>query len=72
MDESQFHSFKYDLRQLNKSLEKIIELLEVISKPTITPVEEITGPSPQPYYPPGGTVNTDKNNPTGNERPVPV
>ena len=58
MDDSQFQSFKYDLGQINKSLEKMIELLEAI-KATQTLVYYYPPvyypPCPQPYYPPGGT-----------------
>ena len=79
MDEYQYHSFKYDLRQLNKSLEKIIELLEVIFKPTITSVdpnrklteeakkENIPFRQPTVFEQDGTTPTTD-----GNERPFPV
>ena len=89
MDEHQFHSFKYDLRQFNKSLEKVIELLEAIKAnqpiPCYPPIHCSPvlhyPPCPQPYIEPyvpyqpyttGGTVNTDKDKPTGNERPFPA
>ena len=66
MDESQFHSFKYDLRQLNKSLEKIIELLEVKDDPNRKLTEEEAKKEYFPFRQPtvfeqdGTTPTTDK------------
>ena len=75
MDESQFHSFKYDLVKINKSLEKMIELLEAIKANQPVPYHYYPPvyypPCPQPYIPypepyvpyqpytTGGTLNTD-------------
>ena len=73
MDESQFHSFKYDLGQINNSLEKIIELLEVKDDPNRKLTEEEVKKEYYPLFQPtefehdGTTPTTD-----GNERPVPV
>ena len=86
MDESQFHSFKYDLVKVIKLLEEIKANQPVPYYPPIVYYPPVYDPWPQPYIPcpepyvpyqpytTGGTVNTDsdKDNPTGNERLFPV
>ena len=73
------------MSEIEDALDKIIKLLEAIkanqpircySPIHCSPV--LYYPAYPPLYPPyqpytsGGTVNTDKDNPTGNERPFPV
>ena len=72
MDEHQFHSFKYDLVKVNKSLEKMIELLEVNNDPNRKLTEEEAKKEYFPFRQPtvfeqDGTAPT-----TDNERPFPV
>ena len=73
MEEHQYHKFVYELRQMSKSLDRIIKLLEVNDDPNRKLTEEEVKKEYYPFFQPtefehdGTTPTTD-----GNERPFPV